>query len=92
MIVELKKIVYSKRVRVVLERFEPTFPLMEKQSKDQGLTGFTAAVKDYAVASELATLKQQMLLTLRLPPSRTFTRLGLDKEALLPLGIADTGC
>ena len=47
---------------------------MEKEAKDQGYTGFTASEEDYAVASELASLKQQMLRTLRLPPSRTFTR------------------
>ena len=71
---------------------EPTFPLMEKEPKDQGLTGFTATVKDYAVASELATLKQQMLRTLRLSPSRTFTRLGLDKNAKRSFRIANTVC
>ena len=80
----------GRRNRVVIESFEPTFGLIQKLSKDQGLTGFTATEKDSAVASELATLKQQLLLSLRLSPSRTFTRLGLSQEALLPLRMADT--
>ena len=43
---------YQTLIHSNLEIIEPTFPLMEKYSKDQGSTGFTALVKDSAEKSE----------------------------------------
>jgi len=48
-------------------------------------------VKDSAEKSETRYAQTtDFFLSLRLPPSRTFTRLGLSQEASLPLRIADT--
>ena len=64
----------------------------DTKKKKSRLHFLATPLRNFRGQKELATLKQQMLRTLRLSPSRTFTRLGLDKNAKRSFRIANTVC